>query len=83
MRISTGAVDWSGQTAEEVQVEDLDPVEIARARNILHRINPASELLKLDDQGFLVGVGAIRQGRVTHTGVLLFGREQRLSELCP
>ncbi len=83
MQISTGAVDWSGQPAEDVRLEDLDPVEIARARNVLHRINPASELLKLDDQGFLVGVGAIRLGKVTHTGFLLFGREQRLSELCP
>jgi ATP-dependent DNA helicase RecG len=83
MRISTGVVDWSGQPAEGVQLEDLDTVEIARAHNILHRINPESGLLKLDDHGFLVGVGAIRQGKVTHTGFLLFGREQRLSELCP
>jgi ATP-dependent DNA helicase RecG len=81
MRIATGVVDWSGQPAEDVRLEDLDPVEIARARNVLHRINPESELLKLDDHGFLVGVGAIRQGKVTHTGLLLFGREQRLSEL--
>jgi ATP-dependent DNA helicase RecG len=83
MRISTGVVDWSGQPAQGVQLEDLDPVEIARARNVLHRINPESELLKLDDPGFLVGVGAVRQGKATHTGLVLFGREQRLSELCP
>lgn len=83
MRIATGVVDWSGQPAEDVRLEDLDPVEIARARNILHRVNPESELRKLDDNGFLVGVGAIRQGKMTHTGLLLFGREQRLSELCP
>jgi ATP-dependent DNA helicase RecG len=82
-RISTGAVDWSGQPAEYVQVTDLDPVEIARGRNVLHRINPESELLKIDDREFLVGLGAIRQGRVTHTGLLLFGQEQKLSEHCP
>jgi ATP-dependent DNA helicase RecG len=82
-RIATGAVDWSGQQTEAVQIDDLDPVEVARARNILRRINPESELSKLDDRGFLVGVGAIRQGKVTHTGLLLFGREQELSELCP
>jgi ATP-dependent DNA helicase RecG len=58
-------------------------VEIARARNILRRINAESELLKLDDYGFLVGVGAIRQGNVTRTGLLLFGQEQQLTELCP
>jgi len=83
MRISTGVVDWSGQPAEDILLEDLDPVEIARAHNILRRINPESELLKLDDNGFLVGLGAIRQGKVTHTGLLLFGRDQRLSERCP
>ena len=83
MRISTGAVDWSGQPAEDIHVEDLDSVEVSRARNILRRINPESELLKLDDREFLLGLGAIRQGRVTHTGILLFGREQGLSELCP
>ncbi len=29
-RVSTGAVDWSGEPAEEVDRDDLDPVEIAR-----------------------------------------------------
>jgi ATP-dependent DNA helicase RecG len=77
-RISTGVVDWSGQPAEDVRFEDLDAVEIARARNILRRINAESELLKLDDYGFLVGVGAIRRGNVTRTGLLLFGQEQQL-----
>ncbi len=82
-QIKTGAIDWSGQIAEDVSVTDLDAVEIARARNILRRINPESELLKLDDGDFLVGLGAIRSGRVTHTGLLLFGREQVIATLCP
>lgn len=82
-QISTGAIDWSGQPTEDIQPQDLDPVEIARGRNVLQRINPESELLKLDDNGFLVSLGAIRQGKVTRTGFLLFGREQQLSEYCP
>lgn len=82
-RISSGAVDWSGEITEGVAVSDLDPVEIARARNILKRVNPESDLLKLDDQRFLSGLGAVRGGRVTHAGLLLFGREQILSEKCP
>ncbi len=82
-RVSTGAVDWSGQPAEGVRAEDLDPVEIARARNILRGLNPESQLLKARDADFLVGLGAVRNGRVTHVGLLLFGQEQRLLEVCP
>jgi hypothetical protein len=52
-QISTGAIDWSGYMAEGVVLNDLDPVEIARARNILQRINSGSDLLKLDDHAFL------------------------------
>ena len=82
-RVSTGAVDWSGQFAERVTLSDLDQVEVARARNILRRANPESDLLKLDDRAFLEGLGAVRSERVTHTGLLLFGREEILRQLCP
>lgn len=82
-RSMTNAVDWSGQHAKGVETADLDQTEIARARNILRRVNPESELLKLDDQSFLVGLGGMRNGKVTNAGLLLFGREQVLSQLCP
>jgi ATP-dependent DNA helicase RecG len=82
-QVSTGALDWSGQPAMSVEIHDLDHVEIARARNILRRIHPNSRLLELDDPSFLVGLGAVRQGRVTHTGLLLFGNEELLSSQCP
>lgn len=82
-QVSTGVVDWSGLPAEGVEVGDLDLVEIARARNVLRRFKPQSELLKVDDQALLVGVGAIRQGQVTRAGLLLFGREQLISDICP
>jgi len=82
-QIRSGAIDWSGQPAEGVSTTDLDPLEIARAKNILRRINPDSELLKLEDRTFLVGLGAVRNGKVTHAGLLLFGREQALASLCP
>lgn len=51
-RISSGAIDWSGAAAIEVSLDDLDPIEIARARNILQRINPQSELVKQDNRHF-------------------------------
>lgn len=82
-QIRSGAIDWSDRPAEEVAMADLDPVEVARARNILRGVNPDSELLKLDDKTFLVGLGAVRNDKVTNAGLLLFGREQALASICP
>lgn len=81
-RIASGVVDWSGQ-ATTLTLWDLDAVEIARSRNILRRINPESELLRLADEPYLVALGALRRGEVTHTGLLLFGREGNVADLCP
>lgn len=79
----TGAVDWSGELVKDVDQADLDPLEIERARRILRRIRPASELTKVDDEQLLVGLGAIRDGHVTRAGLLLFGREAVLIRHCP
>jgi ATP-dependent DNA helicase RecG len=82
-RVTMGAIDWSGAPAEGVTRADLDPVEIARARNVLRRFRAQSELLKADDDDLLVGVGAVREGRVTRAGCLLFGNESVLHRVCP
>ena len=79
----TGIVDWSGQSAEEVTIDDLDPVEIARARNVLAKFRPQSDLNKVGDKELLVGLGAVRDDAVTRTGLLLFGREAKLAAVCP
>ncbi len=80
---SAGIVDWSGLPAKGVEVGDLDVVEIARARNVLQRFKPQSELLKVDDRSLLVAVGAIHEGRVTRAGLLLFGNQPLLTRICP
>ncbi len=82
-RITSGVVDWSGEPADGFALSDLDPVEIQRSKALLRGVNPDSELLKLDDLSFLIGLGAIRKGCVTHTGALLFGRSDLLSEWLP
>ncbi len=82
-RIASGAIDWSGEPAEGITPADLDPVEVARARGILKRNDPTSDLLRLDDPAFLAGLGAVRDGHVTHTGFLLFGRDADLARVCP
>ena len=73
--IQTAAVDWSGALAESVGVGDLDPIEIARGRQIAERLRPQSELSRLPEAEFLTALGSLRDGRVTHTGLLLFGKE--------
>lgn len=80
---SAGIVDWSGLPAEGVEVSDLDLVEIARARNVLRQFRPQSDLSNVGDAELLVGVGAVRAGRVTRAGALLFGNRSLLSQLCP
>lgn len=82
-RIATGAVDWSGEPAMGVKMIDLDPIEIARARNILRRFNSESELLKLADEPFLAALGALKGRCVTHAGLLLFGKDGTIREYCP
>lgn len=82
-RISTGTVDWSGMPAEGVTPADLDSVEIARARNVLRALKAGSDLLRLSDAEFLGGLRAVVDGRVTHTGLLLFGRLDVLENRCP
>lgn len=66
-----------------MNVADLDPLEIARARSILRGKNPESELLRASDAELLQGLGAIRAGLVTHAGLLLFGRPEVIATHCP
>ena len=83
MRVSSGALDWSGEAAQGVTSEDLDPLEIARARSFLRSRNPESALLTLPDSAFLQGLEAVRNGLVTNTGLLLFGKPDVISEKIP
>src|SRR5436305_9998023 len=82
-RVAAGAMDWSGERSRELTVADLDAVEVARARNILRRNHADSGLLALSDPDLLLALGAVRNGQVTYAGLLLFGREETLRELCP
>lgn len=82
-RVSTGEVDWSGAPAQGVVMGDLDLVQIARARNVLRAKDPGSGLLELGDADFLAGLEAVRDGQVTHAGMLLFARRDVLATRCP
>ncbi len=82
-RIASGALDWSGQPAHGGRQADLDPGESCRARAILRSKNPESDLLRANDADFLKGLGAMRGGQVTHTGLLLFGQAEVIAAHCP
>lgn len=82
-QVAAGTLDWSAAPARELSLDDLDPVEIARARNVLRRNRTDSGLLGLSDADLLVALGAVRHGHVTHAGMLLFGRVERLRDVCP
>jgi ATP-dependent DNA helicase RecG len=83
IRVSSGALDWSGEVASGVSLDDIDPLEIARARSFLRSRNPESALLFLPDPAFLQGLEAVRNGAVTNTGLLLFGKPDVISEKIP
>jgi ATP-dependent DNA helicase RecG len=82
-QISTAAVDWSGAVAVGIGLNDLDPLQIERARQTLRSKAPSSGLIELPDQAFLQGLEAVRGGLVTHTGMLLFARREILAQRCP
>ncbi len=82
-QVASAALDWSGEPAQGVTLSDLDPLQIERARQVLRSKAPSSGLLDLPDAEFLQGLEAVREGRVTHTGLLLFARREVLARCCP
>ncbi len=82
-QVSTGAVDWSGAPATGIGLQDLDPLQIERARQVLRSKSPSSGLLDLPELEFLKGLEAVMEERVTHAGLVLFGRRDVLARACP
>ena len=83
IQVQTGVVDWSGQPVEGAGLDILDPVELARVRNVLQRLKPASELGRgRPGVAAWVAGGPRRQGH-WRTGLLLFGRADELARRCP
>lgn len=82
-QVASAALDWSGEPAQGVALSDLDPLQIERARQVLRSKAPSSGLLDLPDLAFLQGLEAVRDGRITHTGLLLFARREVLARCCP
>ncbi len=82
-QVGSAALDWSGEPAVGSSLADIDPLQVERGRQILRRKAPSSDLIGLPDMEFLQGLEAVRNGQVTHTGLLLFARREVLARYCP
>lgn len=82
-QVGLGALDWSAEPVEGIPMEELDPTETARLRNVLRANRAESPLLALNDGELLTALGVIRQGRVTRAGLLLVGREDVIRRTMP
>ncbi|MBM4049462.1 MAG: AAA family ATPase, partial [Planctomycetes bacterium] len=82
-QVATGAIDWSAEPVEGLAHDALDPVEVARLRNVLRALHPQSDLLPLNDDDLLHAVGALSGSRVTRAGLLLVGRRDVLARVLP
>lgn len=82
-QVGMGALDWSAESVDGITLENLDPTEIARLRNVLRANRAESPLLALKDEELLAALGVTRDGRVTRAGLLLVGREDVVRRTIP
>ena len=82
-----GMLDYSAQILPDATIDDFDPNERSRLRNII-RINKGEiYLLELDDEELYKALCFVKEenGQLlpTVTGMLMIGKENRISELLP
>lgn len=83
-------VDWSAGICERATIADLDPAAIAKARQEFKAKIPPNRLSAMsrevdswDDVTFLNKAKLTIQGAITHTALLLLGREEAATVLAP
>ena len=83
--IWTRGNDWSAEICEDATVNDLDPEAITKAREqfTITHLSQADEVADWDDITFLNKARVLRQGKVTHTALLLLGRTESTTLLSP
>ena len=77
--------DWSAEICEDATLDDLDPEAVAKAREQFAVKHPtqANDVDQWDEVTLLNKARVLRQGRVTHTALLLLGRAESASLLSP
>ena len=83
-------VDWSAHICERARISDLEPAAIAKARQEFKAKIPPNrlpaaglEVDRWDDDTFLNKAKLTVQGAVTHTALLLLGRDETTALLAP
>lgn len=82
-----GMLDISAQPMPDATIDDFDPTERARLRNIIRVYNGEQTLLELPDDELDMALRLVTtvngQPTPTYTGMLLIGRADRLAALIP
>jgi len=64
----------------KLDIDDLDRDTIKQYRNFFVQVNPAHRYNLLSDEEFLQKLNIIKKGKATYGGLLVFGKEDILSE---
>ena len=69
------------QELTSFKLEDLDQETIKQYRNFFVQVNPTHRYNTLTDKEFLEKLGIIKDSKITFAGLLLFGKEDSLTEV--
>lgn len=77
--------DWSAKIVDGASLVDLDPTAVSKAREEFKKKQPniASEVDAWNDVTFLNKARVCINGRITHTAIILLGREEAEHYLSP
>lgn len=69
------STDWSAEICQDATIEDLDPIAIAKARQLFIKKNPrlVEEVPNWDDVTFLNKARLTIKGKITNTAIVLLG----------
>ena len=83
--IWTRGDDWSAEICEDATMDDLDPEAVAKAREqfAITHLSQADEVADWNDITFLNKARVLKQGKVTHSALLLLGRAESATLLSP
>ena len=80
-------LDYSSQTIQDATIDDLDPNERLRLRNIIKFRKGDNTLLELSDEELDKALQLVKEDhgilRPTITGLLLIGKEEKIKEYIP
>lgn len=82
----SGTKDWSAEIVEDVTIDDLDEVAIAKARMMFKKVHsriPAAEVNDWSVQTFLGKCGLMRNGGITRAAIILLGKYESVFKLRP